>query len=275
VITRPFGPLETQVPSIGQGTWEIERDPEASLEALRRGLDLGMTHVDTAEMYGSGAVEKIVGRAIAGRRDEVFLVSKVWPHNASRKGTVEACERSLERLGIDYLDVYLLHWPSRDHPLEDTLAAFKQLQQMGKIRNFGVSNFDSRLLEKAISIAGPGEIVCNQVEYNLKDRAIETELIPLCEKHRVAVVGYSPFGQGDFPAGNKTLKEVAQAHSATPHQVALQFLTRLGNTFAIPKASHVQHVEGNAAADSLQLNDTDIEKIDAAFPVRRRRRLFN
>ncbi len=174
---RSFGPLETPVPVIGQGTWEMERDPEASLEALRRGLDLGMTHIDTAEMYGSGAVEKIVARAIAGRRDEVFLVSKVLPNNASRRGVLEACDKSLRRLGTDDLDVYLLHWPSR-HPLEETLAAFKELRQAGKIRNFGVSNFDARLLEKAISIAGPGEIVCNQVEYNLKDRAIEAELIP-------------------------------------------------------------------------------------------------
>lgn len=272
---RQFGPLTTQVPAIGQGTWEMQRDPESSAEALQRGLELGLMHIDTAEMYGSGAVERIVGRVIEGRRDEVFLVSKVWPHNASRKGALEACDRSLERLGTEYLDVYLLHWPSRDNPLDETIAAFKELQQDGKIRHFGVSNFNVALLEKAISIAGPGEIACNQVRYNLKDRSIETELIPFCAEHKVAVVGYSPFGQGDFDSGDKVLKELAQAHSATPHQVALSFLTRLKSTFAIPKASRVQHVESNAAADSLGLSDVDIEKIDAAFPVRKRRRFFN
>jgi diketogulonate reductase-like aldo/keto reductase len=252
----------------------MERNPKASLEALSRGLDLGMIHIDTAEIYGSGAVERIVGQAIKGRRDEVFLVSKVWPPNASRRRTLEACERSLERLGTDYLDVYLLHWPS-SHPLEDTIAAFKQLQLEGKIRAFGVSNFDSELLEEAISIAGPGEIACNQVEYNLKDRSIESELIPLSKNNRVAVVGYSPFGKGDFPAGNETLKEIAQAHTATSYQVALRFLTRLENTFAIPKASRVQHVESNAAADALEPSELEIQKIDAAFPVRKRRRLFS
>jgi diketogulonate reductase-like aldo/keto reductase len=258
---------------IGQGTWEMERDPKASFEALRRGLDLGMAHIDTAEIYGSGAVERIVSQAINGRRDEVFLVSKVGPHNASRRRTLEACEGSLARLGTDYLDVYLLHWPS-SHPLDDTIAAFKQLQQEGKIRHFGVSNFDTELLKDAISIAGPEAIVCNQVSYNLKDRSIESELIPLCKKNRVAAVGYSPFGKGDFPAGNQMLKEIAQAHGATPYQVALKFLTRLEDTFAIPKASRVQHVESNAAADTLELSQLDVQKIDAAFPVRKSRRFF-
>jgi diketogulonate reductase-like aldo/keto reductase len=259
---------------IGQGTWEMERDPKASVEALRRGFDLGMTHIDTAEIYGSGAVERIVRQAINGRRGEVFLVSKVGPHNASRRRTLEACEGSLARLGTDYLDVYLLHWPSWHHPLEDTITAFKQLQQEGKIRHFGVSNFDTELLEEAISIAGPEEIVCNQVIYNLKNRSIESELIPLCKKNRVAVVGYSPFGKGDFPAGNQTLKEIAQAHDATLYQVALKFLTRIESTFAIPKASRVQHVESNASADTLELGQLDVQKIDAAFPVRERRRFF-
>jgi diketogulonate reductase-like aldo/keto reductase len=274
VRTRPFGPENTQVPLIGQGTWEMQHDPTASAEALRRGIELGMTHIDTAEMYGSGAAEKIVGRAIKDRRDEVFIVSKVWPRNASRNGTVEACERSLERIGTDYLDVYLLHWPGKEHPLEETIAGFKQLQADGKIRHFGVSNFDVGLLEKAIGLAGAGQIACNQVKYHLKDRAIEDELIPFCEDNQVAVVGYSPFGHRDFPVRNKALKEVAEKHRATAYQVALSFLTRLDGTFAIPKASDVEHVESNAAADSLGLDDDDLEKLDVAFPVRNQRRLF-
>jgi diketogulonate reductase-like aldo/keto reductase len=262
------------VPLIGQGTWEMQHDPDDAPDALRRGIDLGMNHIDTAEIYGSGEVERIVGSAINGRRDEVFLVSKIGPRKASKSGTVAACERSLERLETDHLDVYLLHWPTGDHPLEETFAGFKQLQGAGKIRHFGVSNFDVGLLEKAISIAGEGEIACNQVKYHLKERSIEEELIPFCQEHRVAVVGYSPFGKGKLPERNKTLREVAERHSVTPHQVALSFLTRLEATFTIPKASRVEHVENNAAADSLELTDADVEQLDEAFPVRAQGRLF-
>jgi diketogulonate reductase-like aldo/keto reductase len=196
---RRFGPAKRAVPVIGQGTWYVETADRATvIAALRHGLDLDMDHIDTAEMYGEGAAEEIVGEAIVGRREEVFLVSKVLPENASRRGTVAACERSLARLKTDRLDCYLLHWRG-EHPLEDTFAAFEQLQREGKILSWGVSNFDEPDLEEAWEIAGAGRLVCNQVLYHLKERAIEHAVLPWCEAHGVAVVAYSPFGHGDFP----------------------------------------------------------------------------
>lgn len=245
----------------------MERNREGSVEAIRRGLDLGMTHVDTAEMYGSGKVEEIVGEAIEGRRDEVFLASKVLPRNASREGTIQACERSLRRLRTDHLDLYLLHWPS-SHPLEDTISAFDELKASAKVRGYGVSNFDTKQMEQAIALAGEGGIACNQVPYHLKDRQIERGLIQWCEENEVALVGYSPFGQGDFPKKNRVLDEVAARHGATPRQVALAFLTRFSHAFAIPKSSSVQHVEENAGAAPLKLEKDDVEKISGAFPIR-------
>ena len=207
-----FGPVKASVPPIGQGTWQLERyDRSEVVRALSRGLDLGLTHVDTAEMYGEGAVEEMVGEAIEGRRDEVFLVSKVLPSNASRRGTVAACEHSLRRLRTDRLDCYLLHWPSSEHPLEDTIAAFEDLQRNGAIRSYGVSNFDEDLLRRAIVIAGRGKIACNQVLYHLEERHADAGLIPLCEELGIAFVGYSPFGSGSFPSpqsrGGKVLAE--------------------------------------------------------------------
>jgi diketogulonate reductase-like aldo/keto reductase len=267
VRTRTFGRTGTDVVVIGQGTWKMEPDRKSSIAAIRKGLELGMTHIDTAEIYGSGKVEELVAEAIADRRDEVFLVSKVWPRNASYDGTRVACERSLRRLDTDHLDVYLLHWPSGDHRLEETIRAFKVLKDQGKVRHFGVSNFEPDLLERAISLAGPGEIVCNQVEYHLKKRSIESELIPFCIENDVAVVGYSPFGQGRFPERNRVLKKIAAAYSASTYQVALKFLTRLNATFAIPKASNAKHVEDNAAADDLELTEDDLAMIDEAFPL--------
>jgi diketogulonate reductase-like aldo/keto reductase len=196
---RAFGKSGALVPVIGQGTWQMEDDDRAScVAALRRGLDLGMTHVDTAELYGRGVVEELVAEAIEGRRDEIFLVSKVLPHNASREGTVQACERSLRRLKTDRLDCYLLHWPG-DHPLAGTIRAFEDLLAAGKIRSFGVSNFDEGELREAIAIAGEGAIACNQVLYHLQERAIEHAVLPFCEAHGITVVGYSPFGSGRFP----------------------------------------------------------------------------
>lgn len=271
---RPFGATGFRVSALGQGTWQMERDDRAScIDALRRGLDLGLTHIDTAELYGQGEVEPLVGEAIQGRRDEVFLVSKVLPQNASREGTVLACEKSLRRLGTDHLDCYLLHWPGR-HALGDTFAAFEELVAAGKIRSFGVSNFDEGELAAALEIAGPGRIAQNQVLYHLEERAIEHAVIPFCEKHEIAVVGYSPFGSGGarFPAGDRALGEVAAAHGATPRQVALAFLTRRPSLFAIPKASRRAHVEDNAGAARLTLAAGDVAKIDAAFPLGRRRR---
>lgn len=262
---RPFGPTGRDVPAIGQGTWMMERTPRASIAALRRGLDLGLTHIDTAESYGRGAVEELVGRAIAGRRAEVFLVSKVHPRNASRAGTVAACERSLRRLGTDSLDVYLLHWPS-DHPLEETIAAFEHLVRAGKIRAWGVSNFDEELLEEAVRLAGPGRVACNQVYYALEERAVEHFVLPACARHGMALVGYSPFGQGRFRS-HPVLEAVARARGATPRQVALAFLTRHPHAFTIPKAAQVAHVEENAGALGLRLTDVEVARIDAAFPV--------
>src|SRR4051794_5141165 len=213
---RRFDETEAQVPVIGQGTWELDRkDRTAALTALRRGLDLGMTHIDTAEMYGAGAAEELVGAAIEGRRHEVFLVSKVLPSNASRAGTIAACERSLARLRTDHLDCYLLHWRG-EHPLEETIAGFQQLEADGKIRSWGVSNFNVSDLEEARAIAGKDGPVCNQVLYHLRERAIEHGVLPWCERHRVAVVAYSPFGHGDFPSprdpGGRVLSEIAEAH---------------------------------------------------------------
>jgi diketogulonate reductase-like aldo/keto reductase len=255
---------------IGQGTWYNDNeDPELAIDALGRGLDLGMTHIDTAEMYGSGAAEDMVAAAIEGRRDEVFLVSKVLPQNASRRGTIAACEGSLARLETDRLDCYLLHWRGA-YSLDETFAAFEQLQSDGKILSWGVSNFDEADLEEALQIVGPDRIACNQVLYHLKERAIEHAVIPWCEAHGVAVVAYSPFGHGDFPSpqtrAGRILPEIAAAHGATPRQVALRFLVRRPSVFAIPKASRAEHAAENAGAGDLVLSEAELARIDKAFP---------
>ena len=269
---RPFGSARREVSVIGQGTWHIEHaDAETAIAALRRGLDLGMTHIDTAEMYGSGAAEELVGAAIAGRRDEVFLISKVLPHNASRNGTIAACERSLKRLKTDRLDCYLLHWRG-SHPLADTVAAFERLSADGKILSWGVSNFDVDDLDELSEVAGASKPACNQVLYHLRERAIEHAVIPWCEENGVAVVAYSPFGHaGGFPephsAGGRVLKEIADRHNSTPRQVALRFLTRRASVFAIPKASNPEHAEENAGVGALDLSDGELAKIEAAFPI--------
>jgi diketogulonate reductase-like aldo/keto reductase len=269
---RAFGSIvDVEVPVIGQGTWNLERaDHALAVAAVRRGLDLGMTHIDTAEMYGDGAAEQIVAEAIAGRRDEVFLVSKVLPSNASRAGTIAACERSLARLRTDRLDCYLLHWRG-SHPLEQTIAAFKTLQQQGKIRSWGVSNFDADDLAEAHEIAGDGHIAANQVLYHLEERGIEHEVLPACERYGIALVGYSPFGHKHFPSANsrggRVLGEIAAAHGTTPRQVALRFLARRAPLFAIPKSSHPDRTAENAGAGSLRLSTDDLARIDAAFPL--------
>jgi diketogulonate reductase-like aldo/keto reductase len=276
IRTRPFGPASDQVTVLGQGTWNMERDDRRqAIAALQAGLDIGMTHIDTAELYGSGKVEELVAEALAGRRDELYLVSKVLPQNASRRGTLAACEASLRRLRTDRLDCYLLHWKG-SHPLADTVAAFEELQAAGKIRSWGVSNFDEDDLARTIDIAGEGRIACNQVLYHLGERTIEHAVIPFCEEHGIAVVAYSPFGSGDFPdprsAGGRTLAEVAEAHGATPHQVALAFLTRRPALFAIPKTAKPERARENAAAAELVLTEDEIARIDQAFPVGKRRR---
>ena len=270
--TRIFGTTQRLVASIGQGTWKIEGSAAADvIAALRRGLDLGLTHIDTAEMYGSGASERIIGKAIEGRRDEVFLVSKVLPNHASKNGTLAACEKSLAHLRTDRLDCFLLHWRG-SVPLEDTIAAFETLVRQGKILAWGVSNFDVQDLAEVAAIAGPGHPACNQVLYHLKERAIEHAVLPWCAQHGTAVVAYTPFGQspGIFAGESKAAKvlhEIADSHGATPRQVALRFLLRQPEVFVIPKASDIAHVTENAGTYNVELNDSDMAKIDAAFPV--------
>jgi diketogulonate reductase-like aldo/keto reductase len=265
---KPFGKNGPDVSVIGQGTWYLDRgDRKKAIAALQRGLERGMSHIDTAEMYGDA--ELVIADAIVGKRDEVFLVSKVLPSNASRRGTVTACERSLKRLKTDRLDCYLLHWRG-SHPLEDTVAAFEELKKAGKIRSWGVSNFDADDLDEMLALSGEGRIACNQVLYHLKERAIEHAVIPWCARHGVAVVAYSPFGHDDFPttasAGGKLLQKIAEAHKSTPRQVALSFLTRETPVFAIPKAGEAEHAAENAAAGSLALGKDEIAALDAAFP---------
>jgi diketogulonate reductase-like aldo/keto reductase len=266
--TRKFGSTGVQVSVIGQGTWYLDHgDRKQAVAALQRGLDLGMTHIDTAEMYGEA--ELVIADAIAGRRDDVFLVSKVLPSNASRRGTITACERSLKRLKTDRLDGYLLHWPG-SYPLSDTVAAFEELVRAGKIRSWGVSNFDVEDLEALSEVADDGRIACNQVLYHLQERAIEHAVIPWCKKNDVAVVAYSPFGHDDFPSpqsqAGQVLQTIAKAHGASPRQVALAFLTRDPELFAIPKASTAEHATDNAAAGRLVLSADEIARLDKAFP---------
>jgi diketogulonate reductase-like aldo/keto reductase len=269
---RQFGSTNHEVAVIGQGTWYDKRDDRKSaIAALRRGLDLGMTHIDTAEMYLSGEAEKWVGEAILHRRDEIFLVSKVLPRNASRKGTLTACERSLSRLGTDRIDCYLLHWQSGDHPLRDTIDAFQQLQAEGKILSWGVSNFDAKDLQEVRSLAGNDGPVCDQVLYHLKERAVEHAVGPWCETHHSALVAYSPFGHDDFPSphtpAGRLLKQIAEENCATPRQVALRFLLRRPFSFVIPKSSGIVHTSENAGAGDLELTAAQIECLDKAFPL--------
>ena len=265
-----FGSTQAALSVIGQGSWYIDAGKRAeAIGALRRGLDLGLRHIDTAEMYGSGAAEALIGEAIAGRRDEVFLVSKVLPSNASRAGTRAACERSLKQLRTDRLDCYLIHWRG-NYPLEETFEALEALQHEGKILSFGVSNFDVDDLDEAVDLLGDGRLACNQVLYHLNERAIEHAVIPWCEEHKVAVVAYSPFGHDDFPEpdspGGQALAKIAARHNATSRQIALAFLTRRPSVFAIPKASNASHVEENAGAAALELSDADVMLLDIAFP---------
>jgi diketogulonate reductase-like aldo/keto reductase len=269
VRQQTFGFGGPPVPVIGQGTWYIDRGDRASaVAALRRGVDLGMTHIDTAEMYGDA--ELVVAEAVSGRRDQVFLVSKVLPGNASRRGTIAACERSLARLKTDRLDCYLLHWRGQV-PLAETVTAFDELVKAGKILSWGVSNFDAGDLEDILEVAGKSKIACNQVLYHLRERAIEHAVIPWCQDHGVAVVAYSPFGHDDFPSprseAGRILRQIAEAHKATARQIALSFLTRRPLVFAIPKASSVAHAAENAGAGSVTLSDDEIAMLERAFPL--------
>lgn len=257
----------TSLPALGLGTWMMgeDRAHEASeIEALRRGLDLGMTLVDTAEMYADGQSERVVGKALAGRRDEAYLVSKVYPWNASYDGTIAALEASLERLGTDRLDLYLLHWRG-EHPLEETVRAFETLRREGRIGAWGVSNFDTDDMEELFSVEDGSNCLVNQVLYNLSRRGIEYDLLPWCEQHDVAVMAYSPIEQGRLLA-HPALIAIAKANQATPAQAALAYLLRR-KVFAIPKSATPSRIEENRAAADLHLTDADWAELDKAFPA--------
>jgi diketogulonate reductase-like aldo/keto reductase len=274
MIRKKFGPGHIDVPVIGQGTWDIPESgkrADEAIAALRRGIDLGLTHIDSAEMYGNGRAEEIIAQAIAGvARDALFITSKVLPSNASYKGTLAACERSLRRLRTDYLDLYLLHWPS-SHPLEETMRGLETLVEQGKARFIGVSNFDVADVQEAQSYLRRVPLGCDQVLYHLKERGPEAQLMPYCERESIAVVGYTPFGRGRFPRreaeASGVLGRIAASHGKTVRQVILNFLTRQPNAFAIPKASRVEHVEENAGAAGWRLTPEEAAAIDAAFPV--------
>jgi len=273
MIKRKFGRTNIEVPVIGQGTWMIEGDRNTerlAIEALRLGLDLGMTHIDTAEMYGNGRVEEMVAETITGRREEVFLVSKVLPSNASYEGTIRACERSLKRLKTDWLDMYLLHWPGA-HPIRETMRAMEKLVAEGLIRLIGVSNFDVEELKAAEKALRNEPIACDQVLYHLGYRGIERRLLLYCTKRKIAVVGYAPFGHGNFPSPHsvrgQVLAEIAERHSRTPQQVALNFLTRHPNIFTIPKTRRPERVRENSGGVGWELTDYNIAAINYAFPV--------
>ncbi|MDQ4137158.1 MAG: aldo/keto reductase [Pseudomonadota bacterium] len=269
-VTLPDG--ET-VPALGQGTWQMaERAGRrtAEIASLKLGLDLGMSLIDTAEMYGEGAAEELVAEAIAGRRDEAFLVSKVYPHNASRRGVVEACERSLKRLKTDRLDLYLLHWRG-GVPLDETVAGFEGLRRAGKIRHWGVSNLDTDDMEDLASGPDGGHCATNQVLYNVMRRGPEFDLIPWMAARRMPLMAYSPVEQGRLPRSG-ALHEIARRHGASPFQIALAWLLRRPDVIAIPKASSPDHVRDNHKALSIGLTREDLQAIDAAFPPPKRKR---
>jgi diketogulonate reductase-like aldo/keto reductase len=255
------------IPMLGMGTWQMgenARDRQSEITALRYGLDLGLSLIDTAEMYGEGGAEEVIAEAIANRRSEVFLVSKVYPHNASRQGTIAACERSLTRLKTDYLDLYLLHWRGAA-PLAETLEAFQTLQQSGKVRSYGVSNFDVADMEKAILLQGGNGIVTNQVLYNLMRRGVEWNLLPWCRQRNMPIMAYSPIEQGRL-LSNRTLKAIAQAREASAAQVAIAWLLHQDNVIVIPKSSRVDHVKENRAALDLKLGAEELNALNTAFP---------
>lgn len=260
-------PSGEPIPVFGLGTWmmgEVDKKRADEVAALKLGLDLGATLIDTAEMYGDGEAEDIVGEAIAGRRDGLFLVSKVLPENASRKDTVAACEGSLKRLRTDRIDLYLLHWRGST-PLQHTLEAFIQLQREGKIRHWGVSNFDTDDMEELLALPGGDTCATNQVLYNLKRRRIEYDLVPFCRNRNIPIMAYSPIEQGRL-LGVAALKEVASRHEATTAQVALAWLLRKPATIVIPKATNAVHLRENFAALDLELTDDDVAVLDRAFP---------
>jgi diketogulonate reductase-like aldo/keto reductase len=266
-------PSGETVPALGQGTWQMAETAshrEQEIEALRLGVELGMTLVDTAEMYGEGAAEELVAEALAGERARLFLVSKVYPHNASRQGVVAACERSLRRLKTDRLDLYLLHWRG-SVPLEETVAGFEELRRSGKIRHWGVSNFDTDDMEELLQVRGGENCAANQVLYNVTRRGPEFDLIPWMTKHRMPLMAYSPIEQGRLPRDG-VLQRIGQKYGASPFQIALTWLLQKPDVIAIPKASSPDHVRDNHQALEIRFGPEDLEAIDAEFPPPRRKR---
>ncbi|MDV3002692.1 MAG: 2,5-diketo-D-gluconic acid reductase B (plasmid) [Chroococcopsis gigantea SAG 12.99] len=261
-------PSGQSIPVLGMGTWRMGENRShraAEIAALRHGLDLGMSLIDTAEMYGEGGAEEVIAEVIAGRRSQVFLVSKVYPHNASKRGVIAACERSLKRLKTDYLDLYLLHWRG-SVPLAETLEAFHTLQEAGKIRGYGVSNFDMNDMEEAIEVPFGSAIVANQVLYNLTRRGIEHNLLPWCRERNIPIMAYSPIEQGRI-LNNRTLKEVARERGVTPARVAIAWLLHQPDVIVIPKSSRIKGVEDNYAALDLKLSTEELDLLDRAFPA--------
>jgi diketogulonate reductase-like aldo/keto reductase len=261
-------PSGQAVPVLGQGTWGMAEHPErraGEIEALRMGIDLGMTLIDTAEMYAGGAAEMLVGEAIAGRRDEVFLVSKVLPNHATRRGTIMACEASLRRLNTSRIDLYLLHWKEEDTPLDETHDAFDQLRRDGKIRAWGVSNFDVPDMEELVAMRPHDIPATDQVLYNLMRRGIEFDLLPWCETRAIPIMAYSPIEQGRL-LSDRTLRRIADRQDATPAQIALAWVLRKPGVIAIPKASTIDHVRENRGALEIRLTADDVDELDRAFP---------
>jgi diketogulonate reductase-like aldo/keto reductase len=264
-VTLPGG--ET-VPALGQGTWHMGENRRRAAEeaaAIRLGIELGMTLIDTAEMYGQGGAEEVIAEATKGLREKLFIVSKVYPHNASRAGVAAACERSLKRLETDHIDLYLVHWRG-SIPLAETLAGFRQLQQDGKIRHYGVSNFDRRDLAEWAALDGGDTIAANQILYNLARRGPEWEVIPWCREHGTAIMAYTPLDQGGNMLRHHALIEIARRHRATQAQIALAWLLRRDGTIVIPKASRAEHVRDNCGALGIELSEDDLAGIDRAFP---------
>ena len=260
-------PSGLKVPALGLGTWQMGEEPRKAgieVESLKRGIDLGMTLIDTAEMYAEGGAERVVAKAIEGRRDEVFLVSKVYPWNASREGVIAACERSLERMGTDRIDLYLLHWRGQ-HPLSETVAGFETLRKQGKIGAWGVSNFDQDDMEELMELPDGANCATNQVLYNLSRRGIEYDLLPWCRERNIPVMAYSPIEQGRL-ARNAELIRITKAYQATPAQVALAFLVKRQGVIAIPKTANPDRIEENREAMSLEISEEDWAALDRAFP---------
>jgi diketogulonate reductase-like aldo/keto reductase len=265
IVRLPDG---TEVPALGQGTWHMgERGSEAKAEvaALKLGIELGMTLIDTAEMYGSGGAEVLVGEAAHGQRDNLFIVSKVYPQNASKSGVPAACDRSLKRLRTDRIDLYLLHWRG-SHKLTETVEAFEKLRADGKIRYWGVSNFDARDMQELARLPGGANCASDQVLYHVGSRGIEYELLPWCARQKVPLMAYSPVGQGGRLLSSKALAALAKRHNATPAQIAIAWSMRHDNVITIPKASDLLHVRENAASGAIALTADDLAEIDAAHP---------